>query len=108
MIDANRHQIRTRGGRRGEGLREERLGLSVELVDWDGAFAKLLIEDRPSIDVVHEVRPVVDEEGRDDRPCHDQDRAERDDVSVFHGDSHLAFMTGGAVYSQSRVAQPGR
>jgi len=67
---------------------KKRLGLRIERIDRDRAFAKPFDEDRSLVHVQQHARPKVD----DKEPCRDDDRTEQKDMLVRR---HLTTTTSG-------------
>src|SRR5215831_10975911 len=89
-----------------EGVPKECLGFRIERIDRNGTLAESLAEHGPLIDIVHKVRPKVDEEKRAYYPRHDRGRTEH--KQVIHTLGHDTWTTGGILYSPSRTVWPGR
>src|SRR5262249_36633924 len=86
-----------------EGIRKKRLGLRVKRIDWDGAVAEPLHEDRPLVHVQHHTWPKVDKQ----EPSHDHEKSQNKQMFVFRMRPHLTSTTGGTMYFPSRMAPPG-
>ena len=82
-------------------IRKERLRLCIQRIDRDRAFAEPTIEDRSFVDIVHKVRPKVDKQDCGERPCHQHDRTEYQQMFVFYKQCHFN-LTAGLTLSEIR------